>query len=474
MEVIIRKILFIAFLVLNIALFAQIKTSSVYIKSSNIDQEIINKILSNREIEILEIEKEMNNIIRYYENNGYPFAKVKLQNINNNEAEIYIEKGSRYIIDSLIIHGESKISEKHLFNIINIKKGEAYNQEKINNIPSLIESSGYIRLNNDNDFVFRKNEVDIYLNVYNQKNNIIDGLIGFSSSSEKKISLHGFMNTQLNNIIGKGESIILNWKGNQNVSQQLSTHVHYPYIFNSRVGIYADLEIFKQYDNFQNVKRSLGLQYNINPKISYNIYYYNLNSRTENNQILLKDVNSNNVGLGFNYNGLENNNLHVNIKSHLGRKQQDNSNKNISETHINAKWSTNIKKHFQSFLMIKTSMISSDKIYENELFRFGGSNSLKGFDENSLLASTFSIATTNISYNLDNLNSMYLFYQQAYLRKEVINEATQLDWPRSIGAGINMKNKSNTIYIEYAIGASNIQMFNVRNGRIHVGLQNVF
>ena len=168
MEVIIRKILLIAFLVLNIALFAQIKTSSVYIKSSNIDQEIINKILSKREIEILEIEKEMNNIIRYYENNGYPFAKVRLQNINNNEAEIYIEKGSRYIIDSLIIHGESKISEKHLFNIINIKKGEAYNQEKINNIPSLIESSGYIRLNKDNDFVFRKNEVDVYLHLYNQ------------------------------------------------------------------------------------------------------------------------------------------------------------------------------------------------------------------------------------------------------------------------------------------------------------------
>ena len=65
----------------------------------------------------------------------------------------------------------------------------------------------------------RKNEVDIYLHVYNQKNNVIDGLIGFSSSSEEKISLHGFMNTQLNNIIGKGESIILNWKGNQNVSQ---------------------------------------------------------------------------------------------------------------------------------------------------------------------------------------------------------------------------------------------------------------
>ncbi|MBT7726182.1 MAG: hypothetical protein HN702_02190, partial [Flavobacteriales bacterium] len=51
----------------------------------------------------LEIEDYIYKIISVYENNGYPFSEAKLDNIKRNKANLVINKGEKYTIDSLVI-----------------------------------------------------------------------------------------------------------------------------------------------------------------------------------------------------------------------------------------------------------------------------------------------------------------------------------------------------------------------------------
>ena len=141
---------------------------------------ISNVGLDLKMIKLNEIEIEIEKIITYYENNGYPFANVKLENIdiNENEADIIVNTGNRYTIDSLIIHGLKNISEKKLYKIIQMKKGDIYNQSKINNINNLINKSNYVSQKKENEFVFYKNTFDMYFYLEKINNNQIEGLIG--------------------------------------------------------------------------------------------------------------------------------------------------------------------------------------------------------------------------------------------------------------------------------------------------------
>ena len=84
-------------------------------------------------VNISNIENVLEEHIIYYENNGYPLVDAKLDNINGNKADLIVNKGEKYTIDSLVIYGNTNISEKQLLQLIGIKKGEIYNQKKLLN-----------------------------------------------------------------------------------------------------------------------------------------------------------------------------------------------------------------------------------------------------------------------------------------------------------------------------------------------------
>ena len=105
----------------------------------------------------LEIEDYIYKIISVYENNGYPFSEAKLDNINRNKADLVINTGERYTIDSLVIYGDTKLTEKQLFQLIRIRKGDMYNQKKLNDINKKLSEISYLKQSKKHEFVFHKN-----------------------------------------------------------------------------------------------------------------------------------------------------------------------------------------------------------------------------------------------------------------------------------------------------------------------------
>ena len=72
----------------------------------------------------------------YMENNGYPFASVKLDSIRFDtdgvRATLQIEKGPLYKIDSIRVTGNVKIKNHFLQKYLDIEKGSIYRKEKLN------------------------------------------------------------------------------------------------------------------------------------------------------------------------------------------------------------------------------------------------------------------------------------------------------------------------------------------------------
>ena len=73
-------------------------------------------------------------------------------------------------------------------------------------------------------------------------------------------------------------------------------------------------------------------------------------------------------------------------------------------------------------------------IYQNELYRFGGTNSLRGFNEESIFATTKTILTFEYRFLLDQNSAVFAFFNQGFYENTSLNYVK--DMPYGFGFGI--------------------------------------
>lgn len=121
----------------------------------------------------------------------------------------------------------------------------------------------------------------------------------------------------------------------------------------------------------------------------------------------------------------------------------------------------------------QSAFIYGETLFQNELFRIGGLKTLRGFDEESIFASAYSIFTLEYRFILEQNSYMYVFGDGAWYEN---NSAKQYvnDTPFGFGAGISFETKAGIFSISYALGKQFDNPIQLRGGKIHFGIVNYF
>ena len=133
------------------------------------------------------------------------------------------------------------------------------------------------------------------------------------------------------------------------------------------------------------------------------------------------------------------------------------------------------------FIPIKNSaavLIKNESAYQylatyftNDLYRIGGINTVRGFDERSVLASAYSITTAEYRLLLNRDSFFSVFSDAAYVQ----NEQNSTDnFLIGFGSGLDLSTKAGIFSVNLALGKSNEEPFNFDKTRIHFGYVNVF
>lgn len=117
----------------------------------------------------------------------------------------------------------------------------------------------------------------------------------------------------------------------------------------------------------------------------------------------------------------------------------------------------------------KTNYISGNNRYDNELFRFGGLTTLRGFDEESLLASFVSILNTEIRWMMDRKTYLFVFWNGAYYEKRTPAKFVH-DTPFGTGIGLSFDTPAGIFNITYALGKEFNNPIQLKYGKIHFGI----
>ena len=458
-----------------------------------------NKLLSQNQLAQL-FEK----LIAHYESNGYPFASVKLDSVSiKNEivsAQLYLEKNQLTTIDSISIIGSAKIIPIYLYNYLDIKPGATYNEENISRISTRITELPFLKQKQPFEVLFTTDYNKLTLFLGNKKASKFDGVLGIlPSGNSDKILFTGDIKLLLINSLGRGELINLNWRKLQNQTTDLKVNGAYPFVFNTPFGIEAKFVLYKRDTTFQDVQGMVGVQY-ILPRGNYfKVFADQKESRLlstkgmENisklpNQI---DVNNTTYGLGLRSEKLDykfnpTRGYQFIIEGGAGTRQIIKNANLPDEIYADIALTTlqlNGTGYFNYFIPIKKQAAIkmgvkgayrySEQLFKNELYRIGGLLTLRGFDEESINASSYAIGTIEFRYLLEQNSYTYLFIDGGYYENNSIEEFKS-DFPFGFGAGISFETKAGIFSLNYALGYQENQLAPIRAAKIHFGFVNFF
>ncbi len=430
-------------------------------------------------VPIHEISYSLDQLINYYQNSGFPFVTIQLNNLTKEATLIYadliIDKNSVRNINKVVIKGYTDFPKTFIRYKLNLKRGEKFNKNRITQISKNIKTITFASEIKKPELLFTKDSTALYLYLERKKSNYFDGLIGFSNSEDKKgLKLNGYLKLKLQNALNYGESLELNWHSNGNQQQSLNLSLNTPYILATPFTSKYVFNIHKQDTTYLSIKNNFNLNYRLtnNQRIGIILSHSNSNKITPQAESNIIDFTSLFYGISYHYTKPNNDlifNKKIELISNLSQGKRNKSKQNKLSNYFSYLFSISENKN----IIIKSTseLLLSDEYYENEVFRLGGSTSIRGFDENSIQSKGYSYL--NLAYNYSINNSTYIsILSDTGVLEEIYNN--QLLSTYSFGIGYSAKTALGNLGIQYFIGNTNRNSFSFSNSKLHFSLSQNF
>ena len=481
------------------------------IRNSNVDEIALTsagfreKNFANRPLNFRKVAAILDKTLSYYENHGYPFARVKLDSLdqvnNKTKAVLHVEKGNFFKIDSVSWKGTAKISKKYLYNYIGIKPDDVYNEAAIRQMENRLKELPFVTAYRPADLFLLEETALVRLYLNDRKASNFNGMVGFLPNNEEsgKLLLTGEANLKLKNSLGRGESIDAEWRRLQVSTQSLNVRVAWPFIFNLPLGVDGIFNLYKRDTTFLNVQRNIGVQYLMKGTDYLKAFLDNKSSSllsTNGLQNLLElpdyaDVRSNLYGLELSLTRLDyrlnpRKGIRLLARSGVGFRNID-KNAGLDQDLYNNIVLRSIQYNgfldFDGFiplfrqstinLGLNGAFLSGQNLFENELSRIGGNNLLRGFDEESIFASSYAVLNAEYRYLMEENSFLFLFGNAAWYENVAVNRNVR-DWPYGFGAGTSFQTKAGIFTISYALGSQFGNPVGFRNAKVHFGITSLF
>ena len=438
-------------------------------------------------------------VIGYSENNGYPFASIQLEALEIEggrvSARIDYNPGPFITFDSITLINKNKIKPGYLGALLNMKPGSTYDQRKVDAIPGLIGQIPYITLQEDPVLYFANEQCRISLALSDQKASAFDGIVGFlpNENEEGKLLITGQLYLHLQNLFRSGKNLELNWQKVNVQSQDLHVQYGHPRLFRSPIDLEFSFNLYKQDTTFLTRDLGINLFYSNHKKGKIGINYLREASRLLATEPMntagdpfYADYNLNYYGLAYRLNTLDHpffptTGWQLNIGVDAGNKHiiknasiDEDFYEGLPEQGIQWKLLVRASKYFslrpRNILHVKVSAgyMDGDQLFLNDLFRLGGLNTIRGFNEMFFYASRYAVGTLEYRYLFENESQLLVFLDGSLLGHN-LEGASYSDNPIGTGAGISISTKAGLLNVIYGIGMSNDQSFNFKYSKIHIG-----
>ena len=447
-----------------------------------------------------------NKTLNYLENNGFPFAEIRLDSVdlldNNLQAKLKIDKGPLVLFDSLNLLGDLKIRETCIANYTGIKEGSPYNEKAIRNAGLQLEQNQFVSVWRPLEVRFdnEKTEVTLFLNT--KRASRFDGIVGFLPDDQTgDILITGDVALHLENSLHQGEIIDVNWRRLQSNTQDLDARAVMPFVLNSPISPDGRVKIYRRDTTFTDVFGQFGMRYifgrNNFVRAFVDRQTTNLISTAQyENTVVIPEFLDRSIisyGLGLDLLKVDyllnpSKGIDLAIDAAAGNKAiienpalpqfiYDSLNLTSIQyrANLDAAYYVSVLPRLVWHQQFLGGSLLNDQLFNNEAYRIGGLKSIRGFNEESIFATTYGIARNELRYQIEKNGYFFALFDQGWYENTSLNRrGARRDTPYALGLGLTIGTKAGIFSISTAMGSQQGNPLLIRATKFHFGFLSVF
>lgn len=453
---------------------------------------------------VSEIEESFSEILTFYENDAFPFASLRISSIqfrqdsveNNNYADLYLEidKGPPSRIDKIEIDGNEKTKDYVIIRELRFKPGEEYSQERLEEIPKLLNRLKFFESVNEPVYYFNSDDEGVLrIKVKDKETNNFDGIIGYvpGQGENDKGYVTGFVNINLRNLFGSGRAAAIKWEKLDRHSELLKLKYLEPWIlgmpFNIQGGFFQRkqdtswvqrmFDVRVDYMATENISASLLFESeatipteNINSSFTVfnsSAYTTGIDVRYDSRDDVYAPSEGILFGSVFKYSQKKINGPDEFLTEFIKRSSA------LKRIEVNLEFFVEPFKRQVFAIGGHMRELRGDLIEVSDLYRLGGTNTLRGYREDQFRGNRIIWSNFEYRYAMTKITYAYLFYDMGYyLQNE--NKSQNLkrlsEFKTGYGLGLSIETALGIMGISYALGQGD----SFGEGKIHFGLLNEF
>jgi outer membrane translocation and assembly module TamA len=475
------------------------------------------RLYRSRPFRMDKLRKLQENLLEYTENHGYPFAEVWLDSIRLRrgklQAQLFLDRGPLILVKAVEVVGDANINQAYLENYLGIAKGQPFNNQKLLRVRNRIRELPFLELGSDPIVNFVGEKATIELPLSKKRASRFDFVLGVlpqnaagRQTNNRSVLITGSFKGELQNQFGRGERIYASFEQLRPETQELELEFNYPYPLGLPFGIDFSFDLYKRDTSYLDLESDLGLQYLFEGGNYLKAFWNNRSStlltvdedRLQSQERLPENLDVSNAYFGLEY-AMQQLDYRFNprrgwrvfLRGGAGLKRIERNNRilelgygelydTLTLRSFQYKLSTQLEGYLPLFrsstLMGRLrggAIFSEGSVFFNEQFRIGGNQILRGFDEESIFATRYGLATLEYRLLIGQNSYLYAFGDYAYVEDETaVQDVT--DWPYGFGAGITFETSVGLFGVSLAYGKRLDNPIDFSAPKVHFGYVSLF
>jgi hypothetical protein len=461
-------------------------TRNIEIKIDSLSNEV-KDILSLTTSEIILLsntENYINEKLNILEKKGFAQSKIQLKNFTktNNllQADLVIKLNKIRKINQLVFQGYSQFPEGIKKVFLRKYNAKPFNKDVIKKIHSDFNALPFVSQIKYPEVLLTTDSTKVYLYLEKRKNNTFDGFLGFGNKEDtQKLQFNGYVDLNLYNNLNSGERFNLYWKNDGNKQSTFNVNLDLAYIFKSPMALKSNLKIFKQDTIFQNSSFDFDLGYMIHYNTKVFIGYKdNVSEAIQKiSSSTIKDLKSTFITSVFEHkkvsldDSLFPDKFTFFTKFGMGNRTTSAVKTNQFFAQIQLQKLLELNRKNVIHIKTDTYFLQSNDYFTNELYRFGGIQSIRGFNENSLQGNVFTGLFAEYRYIASPNLYFYSITDFGYYQDKANNTKDQL---YGLGFGFGLLSNGGLFNLVYANGNTGNQTIKLSNSIVQISFKTYF
>ncbi len=433
------------------------------------------------------LERDISWLVKRVEGFGHPFAEVRVGDAalrpgpesDSLQIRIDVQEGAPLTIDEVRIEGARETDPDYILRETRIRYGELYSPERLAAVRARLSRLNIFSSVGEPELYVRDGKGGVLLRVQEGSTNTFDGIAGYvpGRSPGESGYLTGLVSLSMRNLFGTGRKLAFRWERLDQRTQDLGVRYTEPWLFGLPVGLGGGFNQRQQDTAFVQRAADLRADFLLTDRLTVGIVGSAESVIPSADTTIRRSYRSSALMIGADlaYDSRDDavsptQGLRYRADYHYGRKSLPGDGRtSIQRAGIDFEVFLSMFRRQVLALGIHGRQVEGSSLQEGELYRFGGTTTMRGYRENEFLGSRVGWANLEYRFLAGRRTFFYGFVDGGYYFRPLDSETGSPEaqaFKYGVGIGVRLDTSLGNLGVSFAFGEGDT----FATGKIHVAL----